>query len=88
VNGFQTGDIVKAVVTRDKKIGTYVGRVALRTSGSFNVTIAAGTLQAISYRYCAIVHQLDGYTYTRRELALPPMPEGRVFRARSLMKSV
>jgi len=28
VKGFQTGDIVKAVVTKGKKIGTYIGRVA------------------------------------------------------------
>ena len=38
VKGFQTGDIVKAVVTSGKKIGTYVGRVAVRTSGSFNIS--------------------------------------------------
>ena len=30
VKGFQTGDIVKAVVTKGKKIGTYLGRVAVR----------------------------------------------------------
>ena len=38
VKGFQTGDIVKAAVTSGKKIGTYVGRVAVRTSGSFNIS--------------------------------------------------
>jgi len=38
VKGFQTGDIVKAIVTSGKKIGTYVGRVAVRTSGSFNIS--------------------------------------------------
>jgi hypothetical protein len=30
VKGFQTGDIVKAVVTKGKKTGTYTGRVAVR----------------------------------------------------------
>lgn len=39
--GFQTGDIVKAVVTKGKKIGTYIGRVAVRKKGSFNVTFPA-----------------------------------------------
>ncbi len=34
VQGFQTGDTVKAVVTVGKKIGTYVGRVAVRASGT------------------------------------------------------
>ena len=29
--GFQTGDIVRAVVTKGKKIGTYVGRSAMKT---------------------------------------------------------
>ncbi|MBU2739741.1 RNA-guided endonuclease IscB [Acidithiobacillus concretivorus] len=37
VFGFQTGDRVKAVVTTGKKAGTYLGRVAIRASGSFNI---------------------------------------------------
>jgi len=37
VKGFQTGDMLKAVITKGTKIGTYVGRVALRSSGSFNI---------------------------------------------------
>ncbi|NEO24794.1 RNA-guided endonuclease IscB [Moorena sp. SIO4A5] len=40
--GFQTGDIVRAVVTKGKKIGTYVGRVATRKSGSFNISTKSG----------------------------------------------
>ena len=36
--GFQTGDVVKAVVTSGKKIGKYVGRIATRASGSFNIS--------------------------------------------------
>lgn len=36
--GFQTGDIVKSFVTTGKKIGNYVGKVAIRSSGSFNVS--------------------------------------------------
>jgi 3-dehydroquinate synthase class II len=42
VKGFQTGDIVKATVMSGKKAGTYVGRVAVRTTGSFNVTTERG----------------------------------------------
>jgi hypothetical protein len=30
MKGYQTGDIVKAVVTHRKRVGTYVGRVADR----------------------------------------------------------
>ncbi|GLC97798.1 hypothetical protein Tamer19_72070 [Cupriavidus sp. TA19] len=33
--GFQTGDMVKAVVPSGKKAGTHVGRVAIRATGSF-----------------------------------------------------
>lgn len=62
VKGFQTGDIVKAVVTSGKKIGTYIGRVAVRTSGSFNI-FASELVSGISYKYCQTVHRKDGYSY-------------------------
>ena len=63
VKGFQTGDIVKAVVTKGKKIGTYVGRVSVRVSGSFNISTKNGTTQGISWRYCQRVQVVDGYNY-------------------------
>jgi len=63
VKGFQTGDIVKAIVPTGKKTGSYVGRVAVRSSGSFNITTATQTVQGISYKYCRITHKLDGYSY-------------------------
>ncbi|MEG4851118.1 RNA-guided endonuclease IscB [Microcoleus sp. B5-D4] len=62
VKGFQTGDIVKAIVTSGKKIGTYVGRVAVRTSGSFNIS-ASELVSGISHKYCSIIHRKDGYSY-------------------------
>ena len=61
--GFQTGDIVKAIVTKGKKIGTYVGRVATRASGSFNISTKNGLVQGISYKYCQLIHGKDGYQY-------------------------
>jgi 5-methylcytosine-specific restriction endonuclease McrA len=64
VNGFQTGDIVKAVVTKGKKIGTYVGRVAVRSTGSFNISTSSCLVQGISHKYCQRVHGKDGYNYT------------------------
>jgi 5-methylcytosine-specific restriction endonuclease McrA len=64
VNGFQTGDIVKAIVTSGKKIGTYIGRVAVRSTGSFNISTQAGLVQGISHKYCQIVHAKDGYNYS------------------------
>ncbi|MHC5715697.1 MAG: RNA-guided endonuclease IscB [Nostoc sp.] len=63
VNGFQTGDIVKAIVTKGKKIGEYIGRVAVRTSGSFNISTALGLVQGISHKYCKSIHKKDGYEY-------------------------
>ena len=63
IKGFQTGDIVKAVVTSGKKIGEYVGRVAVRTTGSFNIS-ALELVQGISHKYCKIVHRKDGYSYS------------------------
>jgi 5-methylcytosine-specific restriction endonuclease McrA len=64
VNGFQTGDIVKAIVTSGKKIGTYIGRVAVRSTGSFNISTKNSLVQGISHKYCQIVHAKDGYNYS------------------------
>ena len=63
VKGFQTGDIIKAVVTSGKKVGTYTGRVAVRSSGSFNVSAVQGLIQGINHKYCFSIHQKDGYNY-------------------------
>ena len=60
---FQTGDIVKAVVTKGKKIGVYVGRIATRASGSFNISIATDLVQGINHKYCTPIHRKDGYSY-------------------------
>jgi len=65
VKGFQTGDTVKAVVISGKKVGTYVGRAAVRFTGSFNVTTKQhGTVEGISYRFCTALHKMDGYSYS------------------------
>ena len=63
--GFQTGDIVKAVVTSGKKVGTYVGRVATRATGSFNISTSDGLVQGISHKYCKHIHRKDGYSYAQ-----------------------
>jgi len=67
VDGFQTGDMVKAVVTKGKKIGTYVGRVAVRASGNFNIRTKAGlVVQGIASKYCTLLSRNDGYGYAQR----------------------
>src|SRR5205823_7293506 len=73
VKGFQTGDIVRAVVTSGTKQGTYMGRVAVRTRGVFNIQTVQGTVTDIHYRFCRLVARSDGYSYhARKEAALPP----------------
>jgi 5-methylcytosine-specific restriction endonuclease McrA len=63
VQGFQTGDQVTAHVTKGKKIGTYTGRVAVRASGSFNITTKQGVVQGISHKHCRLIARNDGYGY-------------------------
>ncbi len=65
VKGFQTGDMVRAVVTSGTKQGVYIGRVLIRASGSFDITTRAGRVQGIHHRFCAPVHRSDGYSYTK-----------------------
>ncbi len=61
--GFQTGDIVKAIVTKGKKIGSYVGRILCRATGSFDITTTTGRVAGISHKYCSFIHRSDGYGY-------------------------
>lgn len=70
--GFQTGDMVQAVVPQGKKQGVYVGRVAVRSSGSFNLSTDAGTVQGIHHRYCTCLHKSDGYSYLKGVSASSP----------------
>jgi 5-methylcytosine-specific restriction endonuclease McrA len=63
VKGFQTGDIVKAIVTKGKKIGTYVGRVVVRARGSFDIGSGIEAVGSISYKYCQLLQRTDGYEY-------------------------
>ena len=63
VHGFQTGDLVSALVTQGKKQGRYVGRVAVRASGSFNIQTAKEVVQGVGHRYCKVVQRNDGYGY-------------------------
>jgi 5-methylcytosine-specific restriction endonuclease McrA len=63
VKGFQTGDMVRAVVPRGKNAGIHMGRVAVRATGAFNITTAERTVQGISHRFCTVLHFCDGYSY-------------------------
>jgi hypothetical protein len=63
VEGFRTGDYVKAVVPKGKKAGTLVGRVAVRSSGSFNIVTINGTVEGINWRHCRKLQAADGFSY-------------------------
>ncbi|WP_236601075.1 hypothetical protein [Ktedonobacter sp. SOSP1-85] len=64
VQGFCTGDPVRARVTRGKKVGVYVGRVAIKSDGYFKLTGRPfGMVEGIHARYCTPLHQKDGYAY-------------------------
>ncbi|WIG58551.1 MAG: HNH endonuclease [Ktedonobacterales bacterium] len=72
VGDFRTGDIVRAVVPASSaKAGVYVGRLAVRATGSCNLTTATGTIQGIHVRYCQPLHRGDGYRYQKGAAALP-----------------
>jgi 5-methylcytosine-specific restriction endonuclease McrA len=64
IEGFQTGDLVKAVVTKGKRMGDYTGRVAVRASGNFNIQTGSGLVQGVAHRYCTVVQRGDGYGYS------------------------
>ncbi len=61
VRGFRTGDTVKAVVMTGKKIGTYLGRVAVRKTGSFKVRTPDGPVDGVSWKVCTVRQRADGY---------------------------
>jgi 5-methylcytosine-specific restriction endonuclease McrA len=70
--GFQTGDMVKAIVTKGKYTGVHIGRVACRATGSFDITTKAGKV-TVNHKNCRILHHADGYSYMyqRKEWQIP-----------------
>mgnify|MGYP003403507551 FL=1 len=86
VNGFQTGDLVKADVPKGKRAGTYQGRVAVRARGSFNIQTANGLVTDIHWRHCQLLQRADGYgyhqvsasTHSRDTSRIHPHPDGEL----------
>ena len=64
--GFQTGDLVRAVVPKGKYAGTYVGRVSCRKRGSFQITGTFGTINSINHKYFSLIQKGDGYSYEQK----------------------
>ena len=59
VHGFQTGDMVKAIVPKGKYAGTHIGKVNIRTSGNFKINGIG-----INWRNCRKLWRVDGYSYS------------------------
>jgi len=69
VHGFQTGDMVKAVVPSGKKAGVHRGRAGVRASGSFNIQTPQGVVQGVSHKHCRLIQRADGYGYSFTQIA-------------------
>lgn len=60
--GFQTGDLVKAVVPNGKYAGTYTGRIAIRFKPNFKLTACSKSFD-VHPKYLKTIHKADGYEY-------------------------
>jgi hypothetical protein len=68
--GFQTGDLVKANVPKGKYAGIWAGRVAVRSSGYFDIKDGTGkrVCQGISHRYMQLLQRNDGWSYEKAKI--------------------
>lgn len=78
MKGYQTGDLVRAVVPEPlKTAGTHIGQLVVHATGSFDITSGAGRrIAGVSYQYCRPIHRSDGYSYTRGEAYERGTPTG------------
>ena len=62
--GFQSGDMVRAVIPKGKFKGAYCGRIAIRARPSFTLsTMALDKPFDVHPKYITIIHRSDGYAY-------------------------
>ncbi len=57
--GFQTGDIVKAIIAKGKYKGIHFGRIAIRYRPCFSLNGFD-----VHPKYLSIIHKADGYSYS------------------------
>lgn len=62
--GYQTGDMVRAVLPKGKNAGTHVGRLTTRATGVFELTTQQGKISPVNWKYCTPIHRNDGYSYS------------------------
>lgn len=61
--GFQTGDMVRAILPSGKFAGIHVGRLTVRESGVFEMRTPLGKVSPVRHKYCQPIHRNDGYMY-------------------------
>jgi 5-methylcytosine-specific restriction endonuclease McrA len=61
--GFQTGDMVQAILPTGKFAGSHVGRLTVRESGVFEMRTPKGKVSPVRHKYCKSIHRNDGYMY-------------------------
>jgi len=76
--GFSTGDLVRADVPKGKHKGVHVGRVSIRESGSFKITVGERLLGGVSYKYCRVLERGAGWSFAveRKPVLLPALTDG------------
>lgn len=62
--GFQTGDLVKAVVPKGKYIGEHKGVATIRRSGSFDIKNSQGTIEC-SYKFMKVLQRKSGWQFEK-----------------------
>lgn len=60
--GFQTGDIAIARIPKGRYAGTHAGRVTVRASGSFSITVNKQKI-GVNHKHLTPIHRKDGYSY-------------------------
>ena len=85
---FHAGDHAKAMLPKDSKRGTNLGRGSPRETGSTNLKTTTPAIEGINHRHCRLAQRLDGCGYQLashfqdfigRNL-FPPRPQHRGFR--------
>lgn len=63
--GFQTGDMVRAIIPegRSKYAGVYTGKITVKASGTFKMRVN-GIDIPVNHKYCTALHRQEGYQYT------------------------
>ena len=67
VNGFQSGDMVKAIIPKGSKQGEYLGKVAVRSRGYFDIQTKTKKIQGIWHKHFRLIQRGDGYLYSYKK---------------------